>query len=119
MHVVPEILSRTQLKHRLRSEQHLICVLWSDEPGGFLEPAQEDRKARRKSVPIGPNPAKRKLRTSSRTSSRTRVSATGAATACEPELLTIHITDNHTKSQSSRSSWRTTASRRVHLAVNC
>ena len=54
-----------------------------------------------------------------RTSSRTRVSATGAATACEPELLTIHITDNHTKSLSSRSSWRTTALCRMHLAVNC
>ena len=32
-----------------------------------------------------------------RTSSRTRVSETGAATACEPELLTIHIADNHTE----------------------
>ena len=53
-----------------------------------------------------------------RTSSRTRVSATVAATACELELRTIHITDNHTKSQSSRSSWRTTAVCRMHLAVN-
>ena len=44
-----------------------------------------------------------------RTSSRTRVSATFAATACELELRTIHITDNHTKSQSSRSSWLPTA----------
>ena len=43
-----------------------------------------------------------------RTSSRTRVSVTGAATACKPEPQTIHITDNHTKNQSSRSSWRTT-----------
>ena len=32
-------------------------VLWSDEPGGLLEPAQEERKARGKSVPIGPNPS--------------------------------------------------------------
>ena len=32
-------------------------VLWSDQPGGLLEPAQEERKARGKSVPIGPNPA--------------------------------------------------------------
>ena len=54
-----------------------------------------------------------------RTSSRTRVSATGAATACEPELRTIHITDNHPKSLSSRSSWRTTALCRIHLTVNC
>ena len=30
-------------------------VLWSDEPGGVLEPAQEERKARGKSVPIGPS----------------------------------------------------------------
>ena len=36
-----------------------------------------------------------------RTSSRTRVSATGAATACKLELRTIHITDNHTMNQSS------------------
>ena len=50
-----------------------------------------------------------------RTSSRTRVSTTGAATACEQEPRTIHITDNHTKSQSSRSSWRTTALCRMHL----
>ena len=34
-------------------------VLWSDEPGGLLEPAQEERKARGKSVPIGPNPAEK------------------------------------------------------------
>ena len=32
-------------------------VLWSDEPGGVLEPAQEERKARGKSVPFGPNAA--------------------------------------------------------------
>ena len=35
----------------------LDLVLWSDEPGGSLEPAQEERKARGESVPIGPNPA--------------------------------------------------------------
>ena len=34
-------------------------VLWSDEPGGLLEPAQEERKANGKSVPIGPNPAEK------------------------------------------------------------
>ena len=34
-------------------------VLWSDEPGGLLEPAQEERKPRGKSVPIGPNPAEK------------------------------------------------------------
>ena len=34
-------------------------VLWSDEPGGLLEPAQEERKARGKSVPIGPNAAEK------------------------------------------------------------
>ena len=38
------------------------------------------------------------LRIRPHTSSRTRVSETGATSACEPELLTIHITDNHTKS---------------------
>ena len=34
-----------------------------------------------------------------------QVSEIGAATACEPELQTVHITDNATKNQSSRSSW--------------
>ena len=34
-------------------------VLWSDELGGLLEPAQEERKARGKSVTIGPNPAEK------------------------------------------------------------
>ena len=58
MHVVPEILSRTQLKHRLRSEQHLIWCCGVMSLGDFLEPAQEERKARGKSVPIGPNLAK-------------------------------------------------------------
>ena len=34
-------------------------MLRSDELGGFHEPAQEERKARGKSVPIGPNPAEK------------------------------------------------------------
>ena len=34
-------------------------VLCSDEPGGVLEPAQEERKAIGKSVPIGPNAAEK------------------------------------------------------------
>ena len=34
-------------------------VLWSDELGGSLEPAQEEGKARGKSVPIGPNAAEK------------------------------------------------------------
>ena len=63
-------------------------VLWSDEPASQLLHIRQ-----------------RKLRTSS----RTRVSATGAASACELELRTVHITCNHTKSQCFRSSWRTTA----------
>ena len=33
--------------------------MWSDEPGGLLEPAQEERKARGKSVSIGPNAAEK------------------------------------------------------------
>ena len=86
-------------------------VLWSDERGRLLEPAQEESQRKER-----PNWSKsgRELRTSS----RTRVSAIGAATACELEPRTIHITDNHTKSLSSRSSWRTTALCRMHLAVN-
>ena len=34
-------------------------VLWSDELGGFLEPAREEWKARGKNVPIGPNLAEK------------------------------------------------------------
>ena len=34
-------------------------VLWSDEPGELLEPAQEERKARGKSVQIGPSLAEK------------------------------------------------------------
>ena len=34
-------------------------MLWCDELGGLLEPAQEKRKARGKSVPIGPNAAEK------------------------------------------------------------
>ena len=34
-------------------------VLWSDEPRGLLEPAQEQWKAKGKNVPIGPNPAEK------------------------------------------------------------
>ena len=63
-------------------------VLWSDEPGGLLEPAQEGGKERSHLVQV--------QRRRPRTSSRTQVPETTAA--CEPELLTIHITDNHTKS---------------------
>ena len=34
-------------------------VLWSDELGGPIEPAQEEGKARGKSAPMGPNPAEK------------------------------------------------------------
>ena len=61
-----------------------------DEPGGLLEPAQEG-KARAFQVVLV-------QRIRPRTRSCTRVSETAAAAACEPELLSIHITDNHTKS---------------------
>ena len=36
-----------------------VLGLWSDEPGGVLEPAQQERTARGKSVPIGPNAAEK------------------------------------------------------------
>ena len=76
-------------------------VLWSDEPGGLLEPAQEERKARGKSVPMwsksgGEKGTHELTHTSFRWCSH-----------CVQEPRTIHITDNRTKSQSSRSSWRT------------
>ena len=45
---VPQIRSLSQLRHRQRSAQHPILVLWSDEPCGVLEPAQEESKARGK-----------------------------------------------------------------------
>ena len=64
-------------------------VLWSDEPGGLLEPAQEERKARGKSVPIGPTAAEKATHELTHTFPKLV-----AATACEPEPQTIHITDN-------------------------
>ena len=45
---VPQIRSLSQLRHRQRSAQHPILVLWSDEPCGVLEPAQEESEARGK-----------------------------------------------------------------------
>ena len=67
-------------------------VLWSDEPGALLEPVQEERKARGKSV-------QREKATHELT--HTQASEIGAVIACEPQPRAIHITDNHTKSQSS------------------
>ena len=90
-------------------------VLWSDEPGGVLEPAQEERAARGKSVPIGPNAAEK----ATHELTYTHVSETVAATACEPEPQTIHITDNHSKNQSSQSSWPTAVVCRTHQARSC
>ena len=87
----------------------LYLVLWSDEPGGLLDPAQEERKARGKSVPIGPNPAEKATHELTHTNFRNWCSYCVRARAA----------DNHTKSQSSQSSWRTTASCRMHLALNC
>ena len=83
-------------------------VLRSDEPGGVLEPAQEERKARGESVPIGPKQATHELRhTSFRNWCRYCVRARAADT------------DNHTKNQSSRSFWPTAASCRMHQAKSC
>ena len=50
---------------------------------------------------------------------RRRPREIGAAAPCEPEPQTIHITDNPTKKQSSRSSWLTTALCRTHQARSC
>ena len=45
-------------------------VLWRDEPGGVLEPAQEERKARGRSFPIGPNAAEKAMHELTHTSFR-------------------------------------------------
>ena len=84
-------------------------VLWSDEPGGVLEPAQEERKEGQRQ--------ERSHRTHEL--SHTQVSEIGAAAACEPEPQTIHITDNPTENQSSRSSWPTPVFCRTHQARSC
>ena len=75
-----------------------VLVLWSDEPGGSLEPAQEEKKSQ-ETVPMSPYPAEKATHEITHTSFRT-----GSAVTCELELRTIQITENHTKSQSSRSS---------------
>ena len=49
-------------------------VLWSDELGGVLEPAQEERKSRGKSVPIGPNATEKATHELTLTSFRNRYS---------------------------------------------
>ena len=79
-----------------------VLVLWSDEPGGLLEPAQEERKARGKSVPIGPNPAEKAKHELTHTSFRNS----------DPHHRQPH------KEPEFPIRW-TTALCRMHLAVNC
>ena len=55
----PQIRSLSQLRHRQRSAQRLTRCCGVMSFGGVLEPAQEERKARGKSVPIGPNAAEK------------------------------------------------------------
>ena len=89
-------------------------VLWSSEPGGLLEPAQEERKARGKSVPIGPNQAEKATHELTHTSLRNWCSYCVRARAADDP----HHRQPH-KSQRSQSSWKTTVSCRIHLAVSC
>ena len=61
---VPQIRSLSQLRHQpvetsIAQRSTPDLVLWSDELGGLLEPAREERKARGKNVPIGPNAAEK------------------------------------------------------------
>ena len=60
----------------------LGLVLWSDEASGLLEPAQEERKARGKSVPIGPNPAQTAAHELTHTSFRNWCSYFRASWSC-------------------------------------
>ena len=99
--------SRDPVTHPQRTAPDL--VLWSDEPGEY------SNQLRRKGKPE--ERASQLVRIQRRRP--TQASEIGVAVACEPEPRTIHITDNHTKSQNSRSSWRTTASCRMHLPVSC
>ena len=78
---VSQIRSLSQLRHRSRSAQHLI---WCCGVMSLVEHSNQlrKRKARGKSVPIGPN------------ATSTHKFPKLAAVACEPEPQTIHITDN-------------------------
>ena len=58
-------------------------VLWSDEPGGLLETAQEERKARGKSVPIVPNQAEKATHELTHTSFRNLCSCCVRARAAD------------------------------------
>ena len=89
-------------------------VLWSDEPGGLLVPAQEERKARGKNVPIGPNPAEKATHELTHTSFRNWCSFCVRARAADDP----HHRQPH-KEPEFPTSWRTTALSRMHLAVNC
>ena len=106
---VPQIRSPSQMRRRSRSTQHLI---WCCGVTSLVEYSNQLRKEARAF------PSVRMPRRRPRTSSHTHVSEIGAATACEPEPQTIHITDNPTKNQSSRSSWPT-ALCRTHQARGC
>ena len=70
-----------------RSRLSLHCRYgWSDNVMSRVE-----LRRKGKSVPIGPNPADKATHELTKT-----ISETASATACERELLTTHITDNHT-----------------------
>ena len=106
--------TRQPVEASIAQRTALDLVLWSDESGGLLEPAQEEQKPEARASQLVRIPRRRP-----RMSLHTQASETGAVIACKEEPPTIHITDNHTESQSSRSSWPTTASCRTHLTVSC
>ena len=106
---VPQIRSRSQMRRRWRSAQHLT---WSCGVMSLVEYSNQLRKKGRPEARAFPSVRMQRRRP--RTSSHTHVSEIGAATACEPEPQTIHITDNPRKNLSSGSSWPTTRQGVVH-----
>ena len=100
-HVVPEILSDSQLKHRLRSAQHLTRCCRVVEYSNQLKRKGKPEERASQLVRI--------QRRRPRMSLSMQVSETGAVSASEQEPRTIHITDNFTRNPNSLSSWPTTA----------
>ena len=111
---VPEVQIPQPDKPSIAQRSTPVVVLWSEEPGGSTRPISGRKEGKRQersrwSERSGEDHAR----------AHAQVSEIGAATACEPEPQTIHITEKSKNNQSSRSSRPTTALCGTHQARSC